>query len=121
MIPGFEYGFPTCEGTVYCIRREGATRMLCGRRVGFVPVVQPEHPRTVHADCLKVMCVRGAEQQKPAKRDLGVCPVCRGEVPLSSGRVEAHGEWRRSAIGQRFQIDVPCLGINMVPLVRGGR
>lgn len=124
MLTGYEYGFPTGEGTIWCIRRADAHRMLCGRRVGFVPAAQPEAPRLVHADCLRVMFGQGAPKQRRPQQPSGRCPVCRGEVPLAAGRMGSHGQWRTSAAGYRFQSDEPCLGVNLRPVVvakRGGR
>ena len=123
MIDGFSYCYPGDEQRVWCITRDGARRTLCGQRVGFTPVVQPEHPTEVHRDCLEAMYWRAKPQPAAARMEYAQCPACQGDAPVFEGRIQAHGAWVRSAIGQRYQSEQACLGVNMraVTRKRGGR
>jgi hypothetical protein len=112
VIDGYEYGFAQGEDTVWCIRREaGGSRMLCGRKVGFVPVVQPEHPTHVHRACLEAMY--GSVKQREATNRYGTCPACGGDAPVVDGRIQPHGAWRVN--GEAYESDEACLGVNMRP------
>lgn len=100
---GFEYGFAAYQDTEWCIRREGAFRMLCGRRHGFVPVAQPENPQSVHQECLEAYAAAVTPQPTEVAGEVGVCPACGTEQPVAGGRIQAHGG---------------CPGVNMAP--KGG-
>lgn len=116
MIDGFEYGYAQGEDTVWCIRREGTeSRMLCGRKVGFVPVQQPTRPKNVHRDCLEAMY----GPTKPEPTGYGTCPACGGHVAVDAGRIQAHGELRIDGDGVPYASDTSCLGVNLRP--RGKR
>jgi hypothetical protein len=116
LIRDFEYGYAKGEDTMWCIRRSGVqARMLCGRDVGFVPVVQPEHPRLVHRECLEVMY--GSVQDRSGRPGFQVtyvtCPACEGEAPVFEGRIQSHGIWRVGAEGEPYQSEIPCMGVNL--------
>jgi hypothetical protein len=116
LILGFEYGYSAGEEAMWCIRREGHSRMLCGRHVGFVPVAQPAHPQLVHDVCLAVMYGRDAPGMPKPRSPLPasvVCPACEGEVPVAGGRVGAHGIWRVGAEGEMYESEIPCMGVNL--------
>lgn len=100
MLPGFEYGFPDKEQTVWCIQREGDTSgwMLCGRKVGFVPVLQPTDPAAKCRDCLQAMY-----GPVPAAPRAVVCPACQQGVRVVDGRVAAHPDVAGMA----------CTGVNL--------
>lgn len=113
MIPGFEYGYAQGEHVVWCIHPDGNTGlMLCGRKVGFVPVVQPEHPTVVHRDCLEAMY--GSPKRNPAAVGYATCPAREGAAPVFEGRIEPHGAWKVSGDGP-YQSDEACVGVNMAP------
>jgi hypothetical protein len=113
---GYEYGYARGEDTVWCIRKDGVkARMLCGREVGFVPVIQPEHPKSVHRDCIEAMygAVQRAVDRPSSQVGYAVCPACAGEAAVFQGRLQAHGEWRVGPDGGRYQSEVPCVGVNL--------
>jgi hypothetical protein len=121
MIEGFQYGYPDREQTIWCIHRDDDTsgRMLCGRKVGFIPVEQPVQPTTVHRACIEAMY--GPRKLPPRKDRIvyGTCPVCGGDAVVEEGRIAGHGEVRVDGDGQPYVSGVACLGVNMAP--RGQR
>lgn len=100
---GFEYGYAAHQEVEWCIRREGAWNMLCGRRCGFVPVAQPERPDPLHQECLDAYAAL-VQADRTESAEVGVCPVCDAEVPLDGGLIGQHGG---------------CVGVNLRP--KGGR
>jgi hypothetical protein len=118
MITGFEYGYAQGQQTMWCIHKDGTSeRMLCGRWVGFIPVVQPERPLHVHRDCLEAMY--GTHKRVRSAVGYAVCPVCDGDAPVFERRIQAHGAWKIGADGEPYQSEQPCLGVNLKP--RGRR
>jgi hypothetical protein len=109
--PGFQTGYPGDEQNRWCVRRVGADRTLCGRKVTsalgeghfFTRALMPTDEAKGHKECLRVL----AELMTPPPADvgpMGECPVCGETVPLFEGRIDDHGG---------------CAGVNMKP--RGGR
>lgn len=96
----FEYGFAEHAQTLWCIRKEGASSTLCGREIGFFPVVQPADPKPVCRACLLVLT------GVPQAPRLGLCQLCNGRVPVVDGRVQPHvSQWSAGS----------CLGANLPP------
>lgn len=119
MIREFEW---VCPGVshVWCIRRLGEPRMLCGASFftydgtpGFVPVERAVDPSPQCQDCVAVMY--GGRRARPVV-ETGVCPACEGLAPVAYGRVEPHGVFRVSG-GVAVETSEPCVGVNM----RAGR
>lgn len=47
-----EYGYARGQDTEWCATNPGdKTRMLCGRRRGWVPAAQPAKPHPLHDKC----------------------------------------------------------------------
>jgi len=114
VIDGYEFGYARDEQDMWCIRKVGVqARMLCGRKVGFVPVVQPARPTNVHRDCLEAMY--GATNRGESPTGYGTCPACGGSAPVSGGRMQAHGEVRVNGDGRPYESETSCLGVNMRP------
>lgn len=105
---GFEYGYAAHQEVEWCIRREGAWNMLCGRRRGFVPVLMaPANPDPVHAECAALYEALTRPVEPVATEPVGesgVCPACGTVQPVDGGRVQAHGG---------------CPGVNMRPRAGG--
>ncbi len=98
---GLEWGLPRSEACVYCVRREGAARTLCGRRIDGAPIFQPAAPPS----CVKCLALVAGVQPVRRPVEYGRCPVCGyGEVPLAGGVVAEHREWVVSRGG------VPTIG-----------
>jgi hypothetical protein len=108
------YGYADGVDTEWCIADAGSPGyMLCGRRVGFVPVVPPLFPQVVHKRCRdKWFRTEGARVAEPAT---GACPACGGEVVVRGGRIQSHGELRVGGDGEPHESGVRCPGVNMRP------
>jgi hypothetical protein len=102
VIDGFSFGYSGSEQEMWCIHRDDDPddRMLCGRKVGFIPVVQPAHPRSVHAACLRVMYGNGQVERPEAEVE---CPACHQGVPVADGRIGSHRDLGNQA----------CVGVNL--------
>lgn len=92
-----QYGYARDVSKEWCVvdpRVEG--RMLCGRRRGFVPVVQPAFaPGSLHPACREALWGRGSGRAVEVEPDVfatGVCPECGGTVPVDGAVVAAHGQ-----------------------------
>ncbi|WP_045740902.1 hypothetical protein [Actinoplanes rectilineatus] len=85
-----EFGWARDHQVQRCARLPGADRMLCGRRVGFVPAVPMGRPpdEVLHGRCRELLDAGTVEL--PPRRGRG-CPVCGEPVPVVDGRVSAHG------------------------------
>lgn len=110
MIRGFEFGWAKGVQDEQCAKKvDVASRMLCGREVGFVPVAgQPEFaPSNLHEECRRLLFgPSGHLTRRSAEVVYGTCPACGEQAPLFDGLIQAHGD--------------ACVGINMQPK-RGGR
>lgn len=92
MIAGFESGYPGREERTWCLRREGATRTLCGRKVrvsraaGFFPGgdLQPTDVKQQCPSCAALM------RSLADSGGLGVCPVCGEPAAVVNGLVAPH-------------------------------
>lgn len=102
---GFEFGEVVRNLGLWCIRRNRAQLMLCGREVRQVPPRDwwPLDWAEVHRDCVQALAALTAPV-----REARVCPACGGAVGVVDGRVQPH-----------FDGGVPCVGVNMAP--RGRR
>jgi hypothetical protein len=115
VIEGYSFGFAAGEGSMWCIHRDDIVgRMLCGRRVGHIPVPQPQRPKNVHRDCLEAMYGQG-ERAPSRDEDFGVCPVCGGEAAVFGGRLQRHGAWRVRG-GEVYVSMDRCLGEGEPPV-----
>jgi hypothetical protein len=106
---GYEYGYPSNEGTVMCIRVEGRRRFLCGLRARFVPVLQPTDPPVVHGQCLAVLA-RNPPQPEPGR---ALCPACHGDAPVIAGRIGSHGRVIVDGGGRPAGTGEPCVGVDL--------
>ncbi len=104
---GFEWGLPRNEVLVYCVRREGAARTLCGRRIDGAPIFQPAAPRS----CVKCVGLVAGRNVAVRPAEYGRCPVCGyDEVPLAGGVLAEHREWVVSRGGVPTIGRLPCGG-----------
>jgi hypothetical protein len=112
----FEYAWPAGEDQVWCIHKIGVVgRVLCGRRLGVVPRIQPSAPSRVHRECLDVMYRLPGRGVGSVQAEYGTCPWCEGDVPLVEGRLKPHGEWRVGRLGPVVS-SVPCAGGGQWPV-----
>lgn len=117
MIDNIEFGWAKGVDDERCAKKiTVASRMLCGREVGFVPVAgQPEFaPSDLHEECRRLLFGQARQLPlKPGEVRYSVCPACHGEAPVSEGRIGGHGEWRVGSEGEPYQSEIPCVGVNL--------
>jgi hypothetical protein len=115
----FVYGWAKGVDDERCaVNPDHPDRMLCGRLVGFVPVVSsPFTPSDLHDVCRDAIFRDGPQtEQVPAEPIDGVCPVCGGTVPLERGRIDRHGVVVMSG-GVPAESGRPCEGVGQQPEV----
>jgi hypothetical protein len=112
--PEFEYSWAAGEESVWCIHKVGIVgRVLCGRRLGVVPRIQPEAPSRVHRECLDVMYRLPGRGVGSVQAEYGTCPWCLGDMPLVGGTVATHREWGPHGV----RVDAPeCDGAGQWPV-----
>ncbi len=98
-----EFGWAARQQVQKCAHVPGAKRMLCGRKVGFIPATGMGRPTddVLHGRCRELLNAGAVEA--PVRHGQG-CPVCGEPAPVVGGRITAHGG---------------CPGVNM-PVGGGG-
>lgn len=113
-----EFGYAAGCGTRQCAKRvDVAHRMLCDRRVAYIPAVQPPfRPEHFCPDCRRVLDGGVTEFVPPTDEQAeGTCPVCVGRVLLDEqGRISVHGEWSYRG-GALVVTEKPCAGAGEKP------
>jgi hypothetical protein len=118
MIEGIEFGYAQNVDTEWCARSlDVESRMLCGRKKGWVPVQQPAFtPENLHQMCREALFGKWTRRDKPDPVEYGTCPVCVGAVPVFDGKVQGHGQWTY-ADGMARVSEVRCAGEGQPPEV----
>lgn len=118
------YGYARDVHKQWCaVNPRDPARMLCGRRFGFAPVVQPPFaPENLHAVCREAIWGSNAAQVSVPPdvfAEMGVCAVCGGSVDLDAdGLVVAHGQHVMRG-GQQVVSETACDGAGLKPEVQG--